>query len=434
MNLLVATLGGSWAVIPEALGYLDPARLPLYPDAQGVFPVDGIWVATTDHDTVRQSVEHLREWWRLLGEPGRLGIWQARNTGKLDHPEALQAMRELIYRMVLNAREQAHKLAVSLAGGRKTMSADLQRAAGLFGCDVLLHVLAPERPPDLTPEQLAGPLPPEVAAQIMPVSLGSRQRQEVLELPPAVSAERFPLGEPGLWEPPDESLAEECRQRTSNSRALFGSYLQQLASSESQANWRSLYRLPPADIERLCSTRLGPEHLDWLRGLPKAELHCHVGGVLDLPAQRRVGRAVWEALDASERASALREVEHLLRADGWPRDWPETFRMLGQERRAACSAALLMEADEERLVFNLWGCTEPRRGLKERLGFWAYERPGELTGSAILGHPAAMLEKSAPRRTGSVSSTSSCGGARPSIALPFFEISQPGCARRRGVR
>lgn len=53
---------------------------------------------------------------------------------------------------------------------------------------------------------------------------------------------------------------------------------------------------------------------------------------------------------------------------------------------------MLLHANEAQLQHNLWQTTEPRIALKSRhhAGFSAYERPGELTGSALLSHPAGI--------------------------------------------
>jgi len=34
-NILVATLGGSWQIIPELLGYTNPDHVPLYAERAG---------------------------------------------------------------------------------------------------------------------------------------------------------------------------------------------------------------------------------------------------------------------------------------------------------------------------------------------------------------------------------------------------------------
>lgn len=70
-----------------------------------------------------------------------LRIWQAADTDELATQAECERMRELIARACLKAHAEARggQVVLSLAGGRKTMSADLQWAAGLFGCQALLH-------------------------------------------------------------------------------------------------------------------------------------------------------------------------------------------------------------------------------------------------------------------------------------------------------
>jgi len=163
-----------------------------------------------------------------------------------------------------------------------------------------------------------------------------------------------------------------------------------LAESEKHENWRSLYRLPPAQIEALRQTPLTPADRPWLVEMPKADLHRHLGGCLDLADQRRVGRAVWEALSAGERQQAEHTARPLLAEKDWPWHWPETLKNNG--RRAANVAALLVHASDAQLEHNLYAVTGTRLALRDRPphGFASYERPGELSGSAILGHPAAL--------------------------------------------
>lgn len=417
MNLLACTLGASWAVIPEVLGFVAPGLLDLYAQhpqrsqldrlraEHALAAPDELWIVTTEGEQTHRSLDRLRVWWKLLGEPLPLRVWSAAGTDQLASQIECDHIRELTLRVVLLAAERCRggQLLLSLAGGRKTMSADLQTAGSLFGAHAWLHVVGPEPLPEPLkraeePALFAVPLPPELAGAVMPLVVGRGSRDELLDIEldgRRVDSRAFPLtlADPALrWPLPDDgpALAREIDRRQREGSRLFGNFLSSLAQSEPRENWRSLYRLPPARIEELRHTTLNGQHLAWLAQLPKADLHRHLGGTIDLAAQRDVGRAIWAALDAREKAAALSRVRPLLDAkDDWPWDWP---RRLDGASRSHCAAALLVQADDAQLECNLYGVTEPRLRLKGNSphGFAAYERPGELTGSAVLTHPAAI--------------------------------------------
>lgn len=430
-NILLCTLGESWALIPEVYGFLAPERLPLYrhhPEklrldalhhefALGV--PDEIWVCTTEGERTRVSLEHLRAWQDLLPDTPRMRIWQAADTNDLASQEECEHMRELILRAALLAHEHAQggQVVFSLAGGRKTMSADLQWAGSVIGCQALIHVIAGSLPECLfkpqadmliqalprtareTDTKTGRTLEKPCAEAITPVIVGRGQRSELLDIDPdgqgAVTVARFPLplGAPGeifRWPKPETSLAEELQRREREGGRLLGNYLHALSQHEHHENWRSLYRLPPRSIEQLRETKLTARHRDWLCTLPKADLHRHLGGSLTLEAQRQIGRSIWEAMTSAERNAANDAIATWLR-QGWPADWPQRLKQ-GEIPRAHRAAALLVEETPERLEYYLYRSSEPRVALKSRHadGFAAYERAGELSGSALLTHPAAI--------------------------------------------
>jgi adenosine deaminase len=191
-------------------------------------------------------------------------------------------------------------------------------------------------------------------------------------------------------------LADELDAREAAGGRLLRNFLTG-AFSDAPDTWRCLYRLPPRTIDWLKNTQVGPEHLDLLRALPKADLHRHLGGCLDLEAQQRVAWVVWNALSEREKEAAMKRVAGLLGQREWPwasrsrtraGDWTQ---ILHEGSRPANVAALLSHADQQVLEHNLYDVTEPRVALRQSArGFPAFERPGELTGSAILGHEAAI--------------------------------------------
>ena len=175
----------------------------------------------------------------------------------------------------------------------------------------------------------------------------------------------------------------------------------------------------PRASSKPAEATVGPGTRRLASSAAQGDLHRHIGGCLGLDDQRTVGRAVWDTLTlpsagvlstmsqrCSNKPSALRLAEAMGDIDIPRPHW---------------TTALLVHADTDRLIANLFDVTEPRVALKSRhpLGFAAYERPGELSGSAILSHPAAidptplaLFVRHRPR----VWPMSSCAGVRTNTA------------------
>jgi len=417
-NILLCTLGCSWAVIPEVYAFLAPEKLPLYqnhPQKEHLEALkhscqlqapDEIWVCTTQGQQTKKSLRLLQQWQQQLSTPPVLRIWQAARTDQLASQEECEHMRELIIRARLKAHDYANggQVVLSLAGGRKTMSADMQWAGSLFGCQALLHVISDDarlRGSELSNPQaatLTQALASELAAMIMPLIAGQTTRSDLLDISVdtvgPIKLDDYPLEFPpanqiGTFTDTVHSLSKELSQREKASSRLFGNYLQDISQNESHENWRSLYRLPPRQINQLRATPLRAHHRDWLIKLPKADLHRHLGGCLSLADQQQVAKAIWQTLSAAEQKASLQHCKPLLDQQPWPEDWPEPIKL--SVNRSHHSAALLTHANTEQLEYNLWKAFGPRLALKNsRYGFSAYERPGELSGSALLSHPAAI--------------------------------------------
>jgi adenosine deaminase len=410
-------------VIPEILGWLAPDVLDLYAHhpQRAAFNAlrqqhqlqapDELWICTTQGMQTTASLQRLLRWWQLLGQPLPLRIWAAAGTDQLASQAECDHIRELILRVTLLASEHARsgQLVLSLAGGRKTMSADLQSAGALFGAAAWLHVVSPEPLPallfarteaekDAQTKLLAQPLSADLAQAITPLIAGTGTRNELLDI--AIDGQRIdsitfdlPLANANqvlAWPLPaqGDALQRELSRRQRQSGQLMGNFLAQLAQTERHENWRSLYRLSPAQIETLRSTLVHADHAKWLTALPKADLHRHLGGCLDLAAQRRVAAVIWAGFDGEMKRLATQAVRELLSKQEWPWDWPIH---LNGPNRPGRAAALLLHASDAQLDHNLFDVTAPRVALKNSLhGFAAYERPGELSGSALLAHPAAI--------------------------------------------
>ena len=145
MNLLITTLGSTWQIVPELLGVTNPGQYDFFGGSEevkrfrvdnGISPVDECWITTTEG---MRDKEKLLAWAERWGFSLRIYVCNGVNGFK--NEEELLKMRSLIYRLVLHGRENAEKLYLSLSGGRKTMSADMQEAGNLFGYNAMLHVV-----------------------------------------------------------------------------------------------------------------------------------------------------------------------------------------------------------------------------------------------------------------------------------------------------
>ncbi|MBF0240245.1 MAG: hypothetical protein HQM12_21280 [SAR324 cluster bacterium] len=443
-SILVTTLGASWAIVPELLGFTNPEVLDLYqqhPQASEIrqqhqefirHPVAEIWVVTTRGLRTQQSVEQLLKWASLVPESPLLRIWQAEGTDNLFGMEECRKMKELILRAVFHARQKTGgtgQLLISLAGGRKTMSADIQYAASLFGCDALLHVMDQDgkRLTDLNhPEVFTTPLSSELAQLIYPAVIGKMPRNILLDITPEEQPffpEQFPLELPEagvslIFNAGTFRLQEVVLARLEQAQNVFFNFSHSLLRGSSQSSFMALYGNAPHLIKRLQDLRFGVDpsreqpELEWLRKLPKAELHCHLGGcaspeeILEMAlllkpdetirhkAQARVEQ--WRDALRSGNPDMLRQC--LMRQTG-QNDFPSAvkqLRTLLPGLPEPWSVALFLQELApftqmlEKLIYGHYTHEQNFCGIGTHGSIEAYEHLGDFQGSALLQHPAPL--------------------------------------------
>jgi adenosine deaminase len=419
--LLVTTLGQSWAVVPELYGFTNPADLDLYacsPDLQeicklredfAIKPVSEIWVVTTEGTCGRNLLAH---WAAKLPSAPTLRIWVADGVEELRTAQECRSMAELIYRVVLLAREHTASghLYLSLAGGRKTMSADMQQAARVFGCDALLHVAMGVPTPglkDAVPPIFLQRLTVEDARELMPLVVAAPVfRSPVILVQGGLKSADYslPLATPLARLQCEPALLLEVERRERESRNLLFHFAADLGRRETQSSFRALYAQDPDLIERLHSSRIGVDasrqaaDLAWLRSLPKAELHCHLGGILSPAEMVRVAQAAASGVRHFRRAS--------LEFDAWLGRCEQAvahgdlhmLEKLTAQRDFRGLRTRFAGVREPYAVAGFLGCFEWQPAFLDELiygqrrspehlcgaGIEAYERLGDLQGSGLL--------------------------------------------------
>ena len=420
-NILITTFGATWQIVPELLGFANPGLVDLYalhPAADrireararaGICPVEELWLITTKGKTTDEAVLKVREWQGLLGRKPQpeIRVWQANNVQDLVSEAECRLMAECIYRLVLHASERVKRgqLIVSLTGGRKTMSSDIQNAAVAFGCHALVHVIQNERHRrsllGLSPDDFTRPLPADLRDAVTPVVTGSYRTSpvvdEVADGPLQGAAYPVPFSEacdPLEINVKRPELVLEVQRRQDNAGFLYCNYTNRLMHEEADANFLALYSLPPAVIRDLKARRLGMDpqreeaELAWIRKLPKTELHCHLGGVAD-------ARELVEIAAANRRAMAPyagrlapwldRWRRKLDRGQGLPIRFKNLRKAVPGVPEPFCVAAFVLLFEDrpeflDEVVFGPYLDASAFCGI----GFKPYEALGDLQGSGLL--------------------------------------------------
>jgi adenosine deaminase len=250
-------MGKSWQVVPEAFLYKKDQFTEVH-------------CLTTSSKEVNPApaLEFFRRYPHVRFTVSRLADFTDLQTNE-DHQRFEEALlRWYLWR--LNAGQQLPF--VCLAGGYKSISAALQKAAGLFGATEIFHVLAKPEPKTLEDiEQAAG------AGTLNFISLGPEPGWSRLRV---LDPKRFPLtrlnpdGDPLISVNVDGcALGEFIRENLEliSRRAEAWDHAVDLPFA-SLALWR------PRDADWLRAPLEPETDAQWVRLLPKIELHCHLGG------------------------------------------------------------------------------------------------------------------------------------------------------------
>jgi len=350
MPRLLISLGTSWAVVPEAFHLLPPGR-------------DGfraVHFLTTASEQIDSGIAELLRYFQRFPEV-TLTVTRVDGFTELRSEENHFAFEEVLYRWMLECRQHAGtergqdqadgtrtstdesmtggtpgstcKLRsggtpastftllphVCLAGGFKTMSAAMQKAAAVLGAADVFHVLGDpifddEREPGRKREARTGDEVDHALAvgAVRFVRLGPESGWPQLRA--ATSAE-YPLetivadGAVRTVRAPDTRLRSRLREIVERSHRIAGA-------------WDRLAHLPFAELATWSEADLRwlgepldpslPTDRAWVAALPKIELHCHLGGFATHGSDLAAIRA------AAENPVALPRIFDCPPPPGWP--------------------------------------------------------------------------------------------------------------------
>ena len=295
--VLLCTMGTSWAVVAEA------AAFPL-PRGEHFSLVAVITSAGT-----ADAVANLRRYWQRNGR-GRLEVFIVKDFVTLNTTEEHLQFTEALYRWILAVAPDPDTRYVCLAGGFKTMSSAMYQAAVLFGAAEVFHVLATPR------YGPSGSTEPATEEEVV-AALRASDVRYVRLLPQrgwpqfaGLRWEDFPLkraqeGENWLIWAEGAGLQQHVEEVVRR--------LQSPDKDLEQLPFRSLALWPQPDRSWLQEPLDPVADLEWLRKLPKVELHCHLGGFATS------GKLLEQVRQAAEDPGTLPALKEIRFPEGWPK-------------------------------------------------------------------------------------------------------------------
>ena len=309
-NILVSTYGITWYLITEILGLTNPLDLHFYdkhPAAADISdlrkkysiePVSEIWLITTAG--ARGTYETYRSWHQTHFPAIAIHSILSTELSDLCTGDDCRKMRDLIFRTVLAAHDASGggQVILSMVGGFKTMGADIQEASNVFGCSALIHILLNNGPIfDVKPNDFETTLPVEQLSRITPIVVsGWKNKAAYLYKSKEITSEKYPI----LLDEDNcvgTGLLDKISEYQTQAEVVLSNFAQCENEKKIVGNFRALAGLHPRIIDDLQNTYIGIDadkeerDLDWLRKLPKAELHCHFGGILTPSEMISVARA-----------------------------------------------------------------------------------------------------------------------------------------------
>jgi len=396
-NILVSALGAQPDIIEETVGYINFKEIDFYEKLvsfQSIqtsreeadfssFPIDELWLVATDREGKKGSFRDIKstfEDFKQIEEScskyvKRIRLFVLQGVNDITNDDEAFQYRDLAYKVIAYARQQCDggRLYLSLACGRKTMSADFQEAAYCFGCDALIHVLGDRK------------------EEAFPLNLGAIKKNEVLKVKDLYFDEGVVVKCT-----PDTDFLTDIQNQKRNAQHFYTTYY--LDEKETRSNFYILYTLPPSKIKELKTDYLGidpskqKEELEYLQRLPKSDLHCHLGGVLTAEEMIEVAKCYLPLIEKEKKQNLLYSKWDCKYDKKLPiKDWYKALENhLGVHKGLIASRFILEYEDNPRALEQIIFGNYIQESDYKSIGINAYESLGDLQGSALLCNETAI--------------------------------------------
>lgn len=301
-SVLLCSLGRSWAVVPEAFHRFGPNED--HPSFSAVHVL-----TTEDPEILSQGVRQVQDYFGSRFAHIPLTFTSVAGFSDLTSEADHSRFEEVLYRWILEVSPEPSSRWICLAGGFKTMSAAMQRAASLLGAAGVFHVLA-------DPRVNSSSLVDEAVkkGEIRFVNLGAEtgwpQFRNIAtgDYPLVTLKDYGPVRSVVPAESPATGFCQHIQEVTRRIHGIARSWerLAELPFAE-LAVW------PEADLKWLGAPLDPRADADWVRALPKIELHSHLGGFATH------GPDLINVREAASDPGELPAIQPLEVPVGWPR-------------------------------------------------------------------------------------------------------------------
>lgn len=319
-NILVSTLGASWEIIPETVGAFlydsENPEMDFYgkntaavkefreraKSVLGNGSIDELWLLSTEQGNLQVFLSNINEWIKnyLPAKNLVLRVFKLNAVEDITSIDSVEKFHSLALQVLFYSKIYAGggKRIVSLACGRKTMSADIQDAAYCFGCDMMMHVVAAESKIRVSLDTKCC-LTEDEAGNILPVALNQfpasdlfddlfteeSKREVVNFMDPLVTGQKSA-----------QELLKKVQEKREAAKHFYSAYFS--SQQYSYDTFPILYTLSKEGRKALESFVVGVDpakkesELKMLTELPKADLHFHLGGSLSVEEMIEVAACV----------------------------------------------------------------------------------------------------------------------------------------------
>lgn len=273
---------------------------------------EAVHVLTTSSQKLDERLDQLKEFIRR--HPVRdFSISRVAGFAELLDERDHAHFEEVLYRWIVHMAPDPSSRHVCLAGGYKTMSAAMQKAAAVLGAAEVFHVLCEPRfgaNADREPATLAEVEQAIAEGAVRFVRLGPESGWPQLA---DVRPDSYPLLVAGespvrIVDTPDDRFRQRVREIVERSHRIAGAWDELLSLPfAALATWSR------ADLDWLDEPLDPAADVAWVRSLPKVELHCHLGGFATQ------GELLARVRAAAQDPRRLPPLAHPELPSGWPR-------------------------------------------------------------------------------------------------------------------